>query len=196
MSKANEKKVASTLNQDETPSKAGNKDTQMQSKPAAAQTNAVDSDARAQARNMATPAAPADDKSAEDKKEEKLEEADRVYAENSTNPSVGSGDGPNGQKTSAPPARDEVEEKTEEQPQTGEKVLRVKMGHPAGSFRLGRHVLTRQFEKYTLNEKEAAELQTEGPTAWIEEGDEEKMKADAKMHAEIKRAQAGGASDI
>lgn len=61
-------------------------------------------------------------------------------------------------------------------------ILRVKAKHPARRFQLGRHRIGPAFQKFMLNQEEQKELTTDGPKTWLEIGNAEKMKADAKLH--------------
>lgn len=190
---SNQAKKTTQAHNEEKSGMSGKEATQLKSVPPV--TNAVDNAGARDARNMAAPTSPADDqKTAGD-------EADRVYEDHSTNPSVGGGANPANtapnttDKKNAPPQRQEVEQRKTEA-KAGKQFLRVKASHPRGMFRIGRHTLTRQFEEYDLNDQEAKELASEGATAWVEMGDESKAKQDAQMQAEIKRAQGSSADDI
>ena len=73
----------------------------------------------------------------------------------------------------------------EKEPKTKKVVLRVKMKHPNGRFQIGRHSLSTMFQTFELNEAEQKELETAGPKAWVEVGDEKKMKADTDLRAKM-----------
>lgn len=68
----------------------------------------------------------------------------------------------------------------------GKVILRVNPKHPNGKYNLLSKTIERQFKEYDLSAEEMAELDSEGPQAWLEIGDNKKMEADKKLHDDIK----------
>lgn len=69
----------------------------------------------------------------------------------------------------------------------GKYILRVLAAHPTGKFNLQGHVIKKQYQVFQLNEKECEELASEGPSKWVQIGNDAALKADQKLWAEIER---------
>ena len=59
----------------------------------------------------------------------------------------------------------------------GEYVLRVKMSHPRGLYKLQRHEIKRDWQKFKLTAAEAMELGHIGAQTWVDMGSEKDLKS-------------------